>query len=301
MSLAAPLTLMPRNLHRIASRLYCEPWLIRKDKHASLITQFRAASQSRMKVTLNCDDDDGEDGDEPIGMTDRLNHQADMDCLSRLEISAGVAIVPVFGILGKHLDMLDMMCGGYDLNVLTSQALALQNRGDVDTVILHFNTAGGAAAGVADAAQCLLDLGTSKRLVAYVDEACSGGQWLAAACDEIYIGESAMAGSISAICAVLDESEAYKQEGLSMQVFTDGIHKSAGTPGTSLTPVQSAEIQARIAYIGGQFKSFIRARRPSVTDETMQGQWFYGLQAIELGLADAVAPTLEHVVAHVLN
>ncbi len=279
-------------LHRIATRLYAEPWLIRKDKHASMIQQFRAASMDRGIGDISLGD---------IVPSEKLKQQANMDCLASLEITAGIAVVPVFGILGKHLDLLDTFCGGYDLNLLTAQCLALQNRADVDTVIVHFNTPGGAAAGVADAGQCLLDLGTTKRLIGYVDEACSGGQWLAAACDEIYIGESAMAGSVSAICALLDESEAYKEEGLSVEVFTDGIHKSAGMPGTKLTPEQAAEIQARIDYIGGKFKDFIRLRRPGVQEFAMQGQWFYGEQCIELGLADAVAPTIEHVFAMALD
>lgn len=282
---------MKASLHRIASRLYAEPWLIRRDKHAALIQQFRAAASGRMPgaVTLEMPE------------RARLSMHADMDCLAGVEISHGIAVLPVHGILGKHLDMMDSLCGGYDINLLTAQSIALQQRSDVQTVVLHCNTPGGAAAGVADTARCLLDLGSTKRLVAYVDEACSGGQWLACACDEIYCGESAMLGSISAICAILDESKWFEQEGLKMQVFTDGIHKSAGMEGTTLSKEQADEIQRRIEYIGGEFKSFVKARRPAVDASSMEGQWFYGKEAVALGLADAIAPSLEHVIAQLLD
>jgi ClpP class serine protease len=175
------------------------------------------------------------------------------------------------------------------------------NRADVQTVVFHFNTPGGAAAGVADSAQCMLDLAASgRKLVAYCDEACSGGMWLAAACDEIHCGQSAMIGSISALCAILDESKAFEMEGLMMQVFTDGALKGAGIEGTSLTPAQRTDIQERVQHIGGMFKQFISARRPAVAAETMQGQWFYGDKAVSLGLADTLHPTLTHCIASLM-
>jgi ClpP class serine protease len=224
-----------------------------------------------------------------------------MDCLAHLEIEQGIAIVPVTGILGKHLDILETMCGGYDLDKMNAQCLALMNRADVQTVVFHFNTPGGAAAGVADSAQCMLDLAASgRKLIAYCDEACSGGMWLAAACDEIHCGQSAMLGSISAMCAILDESKAFEMEGLQMQVFTDGALKGAGIEGTSLTPAQRSDIQARVEHIGSMFKTFMQTRRPGITPELMQGQWFYGDQAVANGLADAIHPTLAHCIASLM-
>lgn len=283
-----------RSLPRIAARIYAEPWLIRESKHETIRSQFRAALLTAKKPQC---DDDGEEED----CTPQLQQRADMDCLARLEIEQGIAIVPVTGILGKHLDMLETMCGGYDLDTLNAQCLALMNRADVQTVVFHFNTPGGAAAGVADSAQCMLDLAASgRKLIAYCDEACSGGMWLAAACDEIHCGQSAMLGSISAMCAILDESKAFEMEGLQMQVFTDGALKGAGIEGTSLTPAQRSDIQGRVEHIGSMFKTFMQTRRPGITPEIMQGQWFYGDQALANGLADAIHPTLAHCIASLM-
>jgi len=283
-----------RSLPRIAARIYAEPWLIREAKHESIRSQFRTALDSTKTGARTLLSASEEDDYAP-------QQRADMDCLACLEIEQGIAIVPVCGILGKHLDMLETMCGGFDLDTLNAQCLALMNRADVNTVVFHFNTPGGAAAGVADSAQCMLDLAASgRKLIAYCDEACSGGMWLAAACDEIYCGQSAMLGSISAICAILDESKAFEMEGLAMQVFTDGTLKGAGIEGTTLTPAQRTDIQSRVEHIGGMFKTFITTRRPSVSADIMQGQWFYGDQAIALGLADGIHPTLAHCIANLM-
>jgi ClpP class serine protease len=285
-----------RSLPRIAARIYAEPWLIRESKHESIRSQFRAALADRPRALL----DNGEPEDDYHG-PEKLQQRADMDCLAHLEIEQGIAIVPVTGILGKHLDILETMCGGYDLDTLNAQCLALMNRADVQTVVFHFNTPGGAAAGVADSAQCMLDLAaTGRKLIAYCDEACSGGMWLAAACDEIHCGQSAMLGSISAMCAILDESKAFEMEGLQMQVFTDGALKGAGIEGTSLTPAQRSDIQGRVEHIGSMFKIFMQSRRPVITPEIMQGQWFYGDQALANGLADAIHPTLAHCIASLM-
>lgn len=287
-----------RSLPRIAARIYAEPWLIREAKHESIRSQFRAAlakSEGFQALLPNGEPEDDYHGPE------KLQHRADMDCLACLEIEQGIAIVPVTGILGKHLSLLETLCGGFDLDTLNAQCLALMNRADVTTVVFHFNTPGGAAAGVADSAQCMLDLAASgRRLIAYCDEACSGGMWLAAACDEIHCGQSAMLGSISALCAILDESKAFEMEGLQMQVFTDGTLKGAGIEGTSLTPAQRSDIQSRVEHIGSMFKTFMQSRRPALTPESMQGQWFYGDQALQNGLADALHPTLAHCIASLM-
>ena len=287
-----------KHLPRIAARLYAEPWLIRRTSFDAISSQFHDALRAPQARKIRVE---GYDDEDTAPMREKLQHRADMDCLAELEIEQGIAIVPVTGILGKHLSMLETLCGGYDLDTLNAQCLALMNRADVRTVVFHFNSPGGAAAGVADSAACMRQLADSGRtLIAYCDEACSGAYWLAAACDELYCGQSAIIGSISAMCAILDESKAFEMEGLAMQLFTDGTLKAAGLQGTTLTEAQRSDIQSRVDHIGSMFKSFITARRPAVTPDLMQGQWFYGDQAAAAALVDGLHPTLAHCLAAVM-
>ena len=106
-----------------------------------------------------------------------------------------------------------------------------------------------------------------------------------------------MMGSISALCAIVDESKAWAMEGLEMNLFTDGTLKGAGMPGTSLTETQRADIQSRIEEIGGKFKNYITTRRGKIDPAAMQGQAIYGDRAVALGLADATLPSLQHCLA----
>lgn len=274
----------PRTLHRIAAALHAEPWLIRREMHLSLARQLDCHFRSRADLAEII----------PAG---GATTQAEHDCLADIDVDQGVAIVPVHGIVGKHLDMIETFCGGFDLALLQAQSLALMARGDVHSVIFAFNSPGGRAAAVEDTAQIMLDLGASKRTIAWCDDACSAAYWLAAACGEVYCGASSTVGSISAVCSVLDESEAYKAEGLKMEVFASGALKGAGIEGTKLTAAQRADIQARVDRLGARFKGFISSRRPGVQPDTMQGQFFYGEEALERGLVDALAPAIEHVIA----
>lgn len=287
---------MKPQLHRIGTRLLAEPWLMTGDKHLSLISQFRAAVQERGSLRVRLQEDDDEDP-HSYPQQDRLQSLAQMDVLANVEILNGVAVLRIQGILGKHLSGLDTLCGGYDLRLLEAQALALQNRADVHTVLTHWITPGGQAAGVADTARVLLDLGAQKRHIAFCEEACSGGYWLAATASQILCGESSVLGSVSAVCAMEDVSRMYEDAGISVQVFTDGDQKGAGIAGTSLSEPQRAGIQQRVEHIGGMFKTFVKARRPALTDDLLQGQWFYGDQAQQLGFADELCPTLDHAIA----
>lgn len=282
---------MKAPLHRLASRLYAEPWLIRQDKYESLCQQFAAAAQGRMPDSLAMFDD--EEVDAPKGSSG--------DPLAGVEISHGIALLAVDGIIGRRLSWMETLCGGYDIGTLQSQALALESRDDVDAVIIRFNTPGGAAAGVHDVATTLQQLGESKRTIAYVEDACSGGYYLAAACNEIYGGASCMVGSISAVCAVEDWSKRYEEEGVKVEVFKDGDLKGAGIPGTSLSEAQRADIQQRIEHIGAMFKGYVRSRRESIEDGTMRGQWFYGDEGLRLGLLDDLVPSLEECIQMALD
>ena len=296
-------------LPRIATRLLAEPWLLSSAKYDALITQFRGAVHSRrtLRNAAGLMEDDDDD-DSPLIVPAPPKNDDDDDEARGLTIENGLAIISVHGILGKHLSLMETMCGGYDIETLNRHCITLMSRagqpvgmGGVHTAIFHFNTPGGAAAGIADSAAIIEQLAsTGIRTIAYCDEACSGGQWLAAACQTIVCGESAMMGSISALCAVVDESKRWDMEGLSMNLFTDGTLKGTGMPGTSLSEAQRAELQARIEEIGGKFKTYIRTRRGDVPDEAMQGQPFYGDRALAYNLADATMPSLQHCIAAAL-
>lgn len=73
-----------------------------------------------------------------------------------------------------------------------------------------------------------------------------------------------------------------------------------GIAGKPLTDEQRAFMDADIDRMNERFLSAVRAARPGVSDETMQGQWFDGEQAVTAKLADAVVTDLSEVIGELM-
>jgi signal peptide peptidase SppA len=203
------------------------------------------------------------------------------------------------GILGKHLDSMEETCAG-GLSVDKIQAALREARDDdkVASVILHLDTPGGIVYGIAETAALVRQIATTKPIVGFGDsQTASAGYWILAATDHIYVTPSADLGSIGVYSAFYDYSAMCAQKGIKVELFKDGIYKGAGFPGTSLTDEQRTLIQEEVNLCSADFKAAVRAHRAGVTDETMQGQCFFGKQAIAAKLADSLVNSLEEVVA----
>ncbi|MFK5920923.1 MAG: S49 family peptidase [Verrucomicrobiota bacterium] len=272
------------SLHRIATKFYSEPWLIREDQHASMGKVLHSHLMGRVNTA----------------------HAAPVERTSPppgVLIADGFALNRVAGVIGKHLSFMEMECGGgYDLALLERQCAELKQRDDVHTVVTTFNTPGGIATSVGEGAELIRELAETKRTIAYVDNmACSAGYYLASACDEIYAGPSAIVGSISAYIAILDESRAWEMDGLKMELFTDGDLKAGGMPGKTLSDKQRAFFQERVTQVGGEFKAFVRSRRPHLAEAMYQGGYYSGQGALDAGLVDGFFLTIDHLFANLID
>jgi ClpP class serine protease len=192
----------------------------------------------------------------------------------QVQVIGSLAILPVKGMLGKHLSTLEMWCGGSDYAVIAAQARNIAMDGRIENVILHIDSPGGNCVGNKECAQAILELSQNKSTVAYTDKLCaSAAYFLASACDEIIAAPSAIVGSISTYSAFLDESRAYEMEGLEVRMFRSGEVKGAGYPGKPWTPQEIAAMQLVTDQFSMQFKSFVKRQR-TLSDEVMQGAYW---------------------------
>lgn len=202
------------------------------------------------------------------------------------------------GILGKHLDSMEEICAG-GLSVDRIQAALAEGRDDgkVASIIVHLDSPGGVVYGIAETAALIRSISALKPIVGFCDsQAASAAYWILAACDSINVTSSADLGSIGVYCAIFDYSAWCAKEGIKVELFKDGTFKAAGFPGTSLTDDQRAHLQGEVNACSAQFKADVRAGRAGIADGTMQGQCYFGQQAVDLKLADAVVPGLDAVI-----
>lgn len=293
-----------KQLPRIASKLYCEPWSILPTTHAEICRQFRdylhrpdqtiPVFDSRISVpSSEADDVEGPSYRDENGRICAWHPQ--------VQVIGSLAILTVQGIIGKHLSTLEMWCGGCDSAIIAKQARNIAADSRIDNVIVYIDSPGGACVGAVEAAHAIRSMSEAgKSTVAYTDTmAASNGYFFAAACDRITASPSAIVGSISTYSAYLDESRAYEMEGLEVRMFRSGEVKGAGYPGKAWTDAEIADMQRVTDQYSAQFKDFIRARR-GLTDDLMQGQ-YWPAEFAPSGLVDMLYDDLDALVGDVIG
>ena len=125
---------------------------------------------------------------------------------------------------------------------------------------------------------------------------CSAAYWLASQCGTVTCTHSANVGSIGVILSWIDCSEAMAKEGYKLVCYQGGRLKSAGIDGREMTAEEDAMFKGRVSKLYDEFREVVTAARPQITDESMQGQAFFGSEAIAAGLVDYVAADLDEVI-----
>ena len=262
---------------RVLSTFYTEPWLLRPDVHASLghaLQQHLRSPPAALPMERDRDE-------ERVGI---VRH-------------GPVAMIEIHGVIGRHLSLLEHCAGGYDLHYLEQQLHQL-DASDASVVVVGIDSPGGRMPGVPEGAALLARLGQSRRVVAYADGCmCSAAYWLAAGAGEIYAAPSAAIGNIGAYIAAIDDSRAWEMEGLKLELFRSGEKKAIGISGREWTDEDRAYMQAKADRAGAEFRSWVSARRPQVSAAAMDGSWFDGAQALDLGLIDGTALSIYDLVA----
>jgi ClpP class serine protease len=145
---------------------------------------------------------------------------------------------------------------------------------------------------LADAAFALRQI---KSLVAYCEDACSAGYFLASQAERVYVAPDGYTGCIGTLVLLTDWSRMYIAEGIVRYRITSTgaeTHKGQGAMGTEVTPEQQADFKRVNDEHQGLFNAAV-IRGRGVTPETMatlaDGRYHVGQWGVDLGLADSVA------------
>lgn len=122
------------------------------------------------------------------------------------------------------------------------------------------------------------------------DVAASGGYWLAAAADEIYVDPSSVIGSIGVISSGFGFQELIERYGIERRVYTAGTSKSQLDP---FRPEQQEDVErlkGLLEDIHDTFKDHIKSRRgDKLADRDLfTGEIWVGQKGIGVGLADGI-------------
>ncbi|WP_332878322.1 S49 family peptidase [Massilia sp. S19_KUP03_FR1] len=160
-------------------------------------------------------------------------------------------------------------------------------------VILRINSPGGSPvqAGIIVDEILRLKKGYPKKpLYVVVDEICaSGGYYIAAAADNIYVNKASIVGSVGVLMDGFGFTGTMEKLGVERRLLTAGENKGFLDPFSPQSAKHKAHAQEMLDEIHSQFISVVRAgrgKRLKETPETFSGLYWTGARAVEMGLAD---------------
>lgn len=212
-------------------------------------------------------------------------------------VAGGVAVIEVYGIIGRHLSSMESECGGCDVEAVSAALDAAIASAGVKAIVLDIDSPGGVVSGVPELCAKIKEANSIKPCFAFTGgQCCSAAYWIACGCQGIFATKSADLGSIGVYVALCDDSEWWTKQGYKLELIKAGEYKAAGISGKPLTDKERALIQADVDAIYAMFTGDVKAARDGVQNEAMQGQTFMGESAVAVNLADEIVPSLESVV-----
>jgi protease-4 len=162
-------------------------------------------------------------------------------------------------------------------------------------VVLRINSPGGSpvqAGQVNDEMRRLRAKYPKIPLYVVVDDICaSGGYYIAAAADKIFVDKASLVGSIGVLMDGFGFTGSMKKLGVERRLLTAGAHKGFLDPFSPLNEKEVEDAKAMLDEIHGQFINAVRegrGKRLKETPEMFSGLVWSGTRSIDLGLADAL-------------
>jgi protease-4 len=200
--------------------------------------------------------------------------------------------------IGRHTAMIEITgeieaggAGAAD-TVIPSLSKAFADAGSA-AIVLRINSPGGSpvqAGIIVDEMLRLKKQYPAKPVYVVVDEICaSGGYYIAAAADRIYVNKASIVGSVGVLMDSFGFTGVMNKLGVERRLLTAGENKGFLDPFSPQSDKHKAHAQSMLNEIHEQFIAVVRAgrgKRLKETPETFSGLYWTGAKAVQMGLAD---------------
>jgi len=160
-------------------------------------------------------------------------------------------------------------------------------------IVLRINSPGGSpvqAGIINDEIRRLREEFPRKPLYVVVDEICaSGGYYIAAAADKIFVNKASIVGSIGVLMEGFGFTGLMEKAGVERRLMTAGENKGFMDPFSPQSAQHKNYAQEMLNEVHQQFIDVVRhgrGKRLKETPETFSGLFWSGSKAVEMGLAD---------------
>lgn len=213
---------------------------------------------------------------------------------------------------GPHTALIELQgeVGGEDGvvadGVISSLSSAFEDK-RTKGVVLRCNSPGGSpvqAGQIYDEILRLRAKHPDKPVYAVVDDLCaSGGYYIIAAADKIYVDKASIVGSIGVLMDGFGFTDTMKKLGVERRLLTAGENKGFLDPFSPLNETEVAHAKAMLGEIHQQFIDVVREGRGDRLKEVpgmFSGLVWSGAKSVEIGLADELG-SLDYVAREVVK
>ncbi len=201
----------------------------------------------------------------------------------------GVAIIPVDGPIFRYANWFTYFSGGSSVDVLAKDLNAALSDPAVHAIMFEINSPGGEVTGINEFTEMIYEARSRKPMTARVGGlGCSAAYWIASACGDVVVDETAMLGSIGVMAVYVDDRKQLEMSGIEEIEFISSQSPFKNSPAHS--DEGRKRIQRRIDALAQVFVDKVARNRGVSVDTVMkefgQGDVFVGQTAIAAGLAD---------------
>ncbi len=219
-----------------------------------------------------------------------------------VEVNEGVAVVNLSGSTSKHYNSFSRSTSTL---MMRRTLRVLRRTEDIEGVVIHIDSPGGAVAGQKAFADEIKALADEKPTYAFIEDmGCSAAYWSASQCSRVYANDMAIVGSIGTYGVVYDSSKMAEDVGIKVHVIKAGEMKGAGVEGTAVTDEHLAKFQYEVDTLNEFFIDAVASGRPRVPAERVRelatGDVWIGKAAVDVGLVDEIG-TLSSVVSALVD
>lgn len=220
-------------------------------------------------------------------------------------LSKRIAVLTVDGVIQDNGGTNPLFGAvGYDHQFFMNQLEMIKEDDSIKAVVLQVNSPGG---GVVESAQIydkIIEVQEEAGKPFYVSMgsmAASGGYYISAPAEKIFVNKETLTGSIGVIMESINYGELAEKYGIDFVTIKTGPYKDIMSPTRDMTKEERAMLQEMIDDSYESFVDIIEKGRGMTESEVKaiaDGRIMNGRQAIEVGLADDYG-YLEDVIAAV--
>ena len=200
----------------------------------------------------------------------------------------GVAILPVQGPLFAKANLMTEFSGATSYDILARDFAVARDDPNVQAIVIKGSSPGGAVEGASEYAQMVYQARGTKPIIAFIEgDCCSAFYWIASACDQIVMADTAMAGCLGVQMGLTARDPRPGERAIRF-VSSNSKNKNADPE----TEAGAAQIQSIVDGLETVFLSAVAQFRGTTLENVIQsygqGSVFVAAEAVRRGMADRI-------------